>query len=525
MKVKKNIIEIVVILSIFLVGCSEDFLNRNDLNGLAEGSFFTSEADASQALNAVYGGLQDNTFALYAPLLGSATDELVQGPGNQGFSDLCIGSESPGDIGTAISRRWSQCYSGIYRANYFLLNVDKVNLDAAKKNIMIAEARFLRGFFYANLFPYFGDVPLLLKTLSVDEAVNAVRTPKSEVMTSALGDIQFGIDNLPLTASQVGRLTKGAAAGFLARVLLNEKDYLGVIEITKKIMNGNYGNYSLFPNFSALLYEKNEKNSEILFDIQFSNVFPSVGESINWGSVTNSVNQQSGVLRQLVDAFECTNGLTIDDPTNTLYDPNKPFENRDPRLHASIQLPGTTYGIQDNNGNFTYIRGVWPQWLTGDPNDFPWSRPYHMKKYLNPLTDDPRADGLTTPDGTNFVVVRYADVLLMYAEAKIESNSIDQSVLDAINDVRARAYRTNRSEIKNYPAVMTVEQSKLRSILRRERRVELAFEGVRWLDLVRWGQLKDAKAAVGRGWQANIWPIPQTEIDRATGLTQNAPWK
>ena len=279
---------LVVIISLTLGACSEDFLDRSDLNGLAEGNFFNSEEDANQALNAVYGALQASTFSNFAPLLGSATDELVRGPGSQGFSDLSDGTEAPGNSGTAIERRWNHCYNGIFRANYFLQNVDNVEIDADLKSRMIAEARFLRGFFFANLVPYFGDVPLLRNTVTVDEAVNAVRTPKSEVMTFAIADIQHGIDNLPTTASQSGRLTKAAAAGFLARVLLNEKDYAGVITVTTAIMNGTYGTFGLFPNFSTLLYEENEGNLEVLFDIHFSNVEPSVGESIGWGGVTNT---------------------------------------------------------------------------------------------------------------------------------------------------------------------------------------------------------------------------------------------
>ncbi|MBU2905129.1 RagB/SusD family nutrient uptake outer membrane protein [Arenibacter algicola] len=523
----KNIYKTILLnltMGLLLLGCTKDFLDRNDLNGLAEGNFFKTESDATQALNAVYGVLQENTFTLYAPLLGSATDEIVRGPGSQGFSDLSDGTEAPGNSDTAIQRRWNHCYEGVFRANYFIENVQNVEMDEALKNKMVAEARFLRGFFHANLVPYFGDVPLLLNTVSIDEAVDMVRTPKADVMASAISDIRFGIDNLPTTVSENGRLTKGAAAGFLARVLLNEKNYDATINVTQDIINGVYGSYSLFPNFSTLLYEENEGNSEILFDIHFSNVEPSVGESINWHSVTQSSAQGSATFKELVDAFESTNGLTIDDPNNTLFDSADEYANRDPRLWASIQYPGAVYGIKDNDGNFIYNRGVWPAWLTGDSNDFPWSNPYHMKKYLNPLTDPPRQDGLTLPDGTNFVVVRFADVLLMFAEAKIESGSIDQSVLDAINTVRARAYGTIKEDTSNYPAITTMDQAELRVILRRERRVELAFEGLRWLDLVRWGTLKEAKAAVGKGWQANIWPIPESEIERAKGLTQNAPW-
>ncbi len=501
----------ITILSFVISSCSEDFLDRNNLNGAGEETFFKTENDANQALIAVYGRLQSGTFSSNIPLYGSIADNMLTPALNSGFAQFAEGTEAPGDGGAGIAR-WSECYAGIFRANFFLANASNVEMDSNDLNRMNAEATFLRAFYYYNLIYFFGDVPLLLEPISIDEAIAITRTDKETVVTIIMNDLDFALANLPESTSEYGRVTKVAAAALRTRILLYEKDYPSVITNAQAIMNGTYGDFTLFPDFETLFREVNEGNSEVLWDIQFSSI-EQIGQGAPWDNGYQSDSKSAAVLPNLVEAFNSTNGLSIDDPLNTLYDSNFPYDNRDPRMKASIHIPGEQWGDL----------GTWPEYRTGSPTSFPWApeTKYAMKKYMTPETEAPNN---IYPNGTNFIVFRYADILLMYAEAKIESGSIDQSTLDAINDVRARAYGTTKEDTMNYPEVTTTSQSELTTILRKERRVEFAIEGLRWLDLVRWDELEVVRTAINRSFQANIWPIPSTEIQIAPGLTQNAPW-
>ncbi|HUQ66672.1 MAG TPA: RagB/SusD family nutrient uptake outer membrane protein, partial [Flavitalea sp.] len=291
--------------------------------------------------------------------------------------------------------------------------------------------------------------------------------------------------------------------------------------------NNVIGKYSLFNNYEDLFRIQNENNSEIILDVEYLQ-----DDQALWGLGTLPPASAGGwyivgPTQSLVDAYEMNNGKTIDDPSSG-YDPNNPYKNRDPRLAATIIVPGSTY----NGKFFDPVDATSVDYYVG----YAYTG-YSIRKYIHELSD--YSDIWNT--GLNIPVIRYAEVLLTYAEAKIESNQIDNSVYEAIDQVRIRA---------GLPAVdrtVYASQSQMRELVRRERRVELALEGLRWYDIQRWkiGDQVMTGPALGcregtvdpitghytptgpnivveqRTFKNYLWPIPQSEIDVNKNLVQN----
>jgi hypothetical protein len=306
--------------------------------------------------------------------------------------------------------------------------------------------------------------------------------------------------------------------------------YQEAADAAKQVIDLNV--YSLYPSYEKLFTYAAEGNQEVILDKEFiknsykNNIFKLIGP---W-SQQNS-NSTYVPTKALTDSYPMNNGKDITDPTSG-YDPYLPYNNRDPRLKYSIFIPGDKL---PNNSIYNSRPGSG----TADAVDFSWfatQTGFNIKKYLN-------AEDFADPTngGINLVLIRYADLLLMYAEAKMELNQADQSVLDAINKVR------QRSDVNLPPITVLPTQAKLRSIIRNERKTELAFEGLRYFDLRRWkiaeevipgkvyglqyvdnGTLKTIEVpAFARVFNKNrdyIWPVPQREIELNPRLTQNTNW-
>ncbi|MDU1890107.1 MAG: RagB/SusD family nutrient uptake outer membrane protein [Dysgonomonas sp.] len=391
-----------------------------------------------------------------------------------------------------ILRLWQQSYKLIARANSLLErihNAEANGVSADKIRQYKAEAYFSRACKYAELVSYYGDVVYLDKYVTIEEAFKMGRTSKEEIKSLAYADFDLAIESLPTsygTGSQ--HFTKGAAYAMKARFAL----YWGDWEIAAKAAKGciDLGEYELHKDFTELFLPNTKNNTkEKIFAIPRSianNVI------LDQWIVNNELTRNPGGYGSacpswdLLASFLCTDGLPIDE--SPLFDSKNPFKNRDPRCAKTIVEFGTRHV------NFHYdphpeVKEVM-NYTTGKMQANNDNRAVAQYASFNALNWKKGVDETWTENGKkvdrDYVIMRYADVLLMYAEAKIELNEIDESVLNAINMVRARGYGVDVSEKTKYPAVTNTGQAKLRQTVRLERRVETANEGLRYMDLIRW---------------------------------------
>ena len=476
--------------------------NNLDLNPLSEGSsenWYSNETEFEMAVKDFYRDAfwpLDNEDKTDNFVYRETTSKILSGTFNGQESD--------------VTTLWSNQYKAIARANTVLANIKKaenIGISEAKLKQFEAEALFTRASMYARLISYFGDVIYVTEVIDIDEAFTIGRTPKSEIIPKVYEDYDKAAEVLPVkyAGSSSQRATKGAALALKARFALYMGDWEIAADAAKKCMV--LGEYKLYPDFAKLFLSttKNTEESIFLLPRSIENKV-TVGNWIvmnelprnngGWGAFTPSWD--------LLAAFTCTDGLPIDE--SPLFDPHNPFKNRDPRCTATIvefETPhlGFNYNphpyavevMNYNTGKMQKNNDARVNAQFASFNGLLW------KKRINETWLQNGQD--TDPDK---IIIRYADVLLMYAEAKIELGQIDESVLNAINQVRARAYGVDVADITDYPAVTTTDQMKLRNIVRVERRVEFANEGLRYMDLIRW---KLASKALTRPNYGMLYPV------------------
>lgn len=520
----------------FITGCNKDYLDKQPLDSASDATFWKTEGDAKLALVGCYNtgaGWKDGDFWTPRSLVYL---DLMAGNGSE--KELIPDHVTDGTLTSSYwvtGSYWSNSYKKIATCNNFLDHAANITMDEAKKAIMVAEVRTLRAYEYFNLALYFGDVPLVKNVLTLAEANSVSRAPKADVWTFVETELKASAAVLPQTRpdAENGRITAGAALGILGRLQMAEKKWSDAAATYKSIIDFNC--YIIDPKFRELFLGTHEFSKEIIMSSQYlkevyGNVLLIYMTPEAWGGW-----HQFSPFNELVKEYECTDGKTID--VSPLYDKNNPYNNRDPRLDATVMIPertvfrGTTYTTNPTSGNNDKF-GKYPVWSG-----------YSIFKFLE---DD--ATISVWSSGTNFSLIRYSEVLLGFLESKLEAGAtIDQALLDAtINKVRARA-------AVNMPPVTTTIAADLRKIVRRERRVEFAFEGLRYYDILRWGIAADElnhqftgqkltnnpasytafpvdadgyyfmtqqKRAFIKG-KNELWPIPQSEIDINKNLTQN----
>lgn len=391
-----------------------------------------------------------------------------------------------------VTTLWANQYKSIARANTILANKEKmVAMGIAEEKIRQyeAEALFQRASCYARLVTYFGDVVYVTQAISIEEAFDIGRTSKTELIPLIYADFDKAIEGLPekYAGTITQRATKGAAMAMKARFALYMGDWSTCVDAAQQCMNLNI--YSLHPSYADLFLSTTKNAEESIFllprSIEFGVTYGnySVMQEITrnpggWGSYSPSWD--------LFAAYICTDGLPIDE--SPLFDPRDPFKNRDPRCTATIVEFGTRHLGFDYNPHPDAVQVM--NYNTGKMQKNNDARVNAQYASYNGLVWKKGIDETWLENGKDVdpdkIIIRYADVLLMYAEAKIELGEIDQSVLDAINQVRARAYGVDYTNTAAYPAVTTTDQQKLRTVVRTERRMEFAKEGLRYMDLVRW---------------------------------------
>lgn len=521
---KKLLIIFYSLLVLILSSCNE-FLDRQPLNEYSASSLFTGEKDALAALNGCYEYMEDGTWIHY---IDCGSDNAFDPYPWEGYMELgnmlLLTPTNPGN------GKWY--FGAVARCNWFLESIDKAPISDELKSRMKGEARFIRAYQFFQKSQLYGDVPLFTKILTTQEANTITRTPKAEV-------VQFVIDELAAIAldlpdsydgGDVGRITSGAALALKARVELFNGKFADAIVSSQKVID--LGVYSLFPSYQNLFRIQNEYNSEIILDVAYmENTVPLWSLGIMTPHIGRNGWYSVDPTQSLLDAYEMSNGKTITDPTSG-YDPEDPYINRDPRLKATVLVPGDSYEGSIFNPLENVDEDYWASYnYTG----------YCIKKYTAFLSDfnDIWNSGLNIP------LIRYAELLLTYAEAKIELDQIDNSVYEAIDAVRLRA----GLPAVDQSAYSTKEQ--MRELVRRERRVELALEGLRFYDIQRWqigeetmsgpvygSRLGTVDRVTGKVTYTTpdhilnetrvfdpaknyVWPIPQSQIDINPGLEQN----
>ena len=523
-----SLIKIFPILAIMIIfaGCKKDLLNTIPNDRISSEIFWKTDNDATLAANAVYTHLSQGAEHFIG--WDGMSDIVFTNP--TGPTEASISQGQFTTLNSRISKDWNNSYAGIRAANAFLTHVGEVeSSDTALITELKGEVRTLRAYFYIRLASLFGDVPLVTTEITYEESKNLTRDPVSSIWDFISSELTQSAALLPLTQKEKGRMTKGAALALKARAMLFAGRYQEAADAAKAVMDLNV--YQLYPSYKNLFSYGAENNKEVIMDIQY---IPDVySNDIFKLLAPKSVNANSKWVptKSIVDMYEMNNGLSISDPASG-FDPYNPYANRDPRLGYSVFVPGDTL---PNNKIFD----SYPDSKTGDAvgSSFVVSPTgFNIEKYVN-------KEDLSDPSncGINIILMRYAEILLTYAEAKVELNQIDETVYDATNQIR------QRPDVKMPEITSDKTQDELREIVRHERTVALAFEGRRFFDIHRWriadqvmpgkvygityvddsGELQTVEVP---GWtqvwldKDYLWPIPQKEIELNSNLTQNPGW-
>ena len=475
-------------IAIALTSCNK--LNEDPKSVIVSSQFYQTTSDATSAVNAVYSTLNSDPaadFPLYGRqlnlLVENASDNQLYSPSNTNPDVRALGTETYIPSNSRVQKVWQQLYFGINRANVAIDNVPAIQMDTALRARLVRESKFIRALLYFNLVRLYGDVPLILHNPSSTNISTLLipRTSTDSVYTQIIADLKDAT-NLPKTYSSadLGRATSGAAHSLLAKVYLTRQDWTDAITELNIVINGGYG-YSLFPNYYDAFQKATKNGVEHIFSVQFET---NLGEA-----------NSTQFLSESFTSFN-TGTFPIDIPADSsVY---KLFSANDTRravtFYNTVYNAATGQNVVFNNAYTPYF------------NKF-------VDYSLSPLSSQ-------SLSAVNYPVIRYADVLLMYAEALNETNEAPTAAAyAAINQVRTRAHIANLTPGLN--------QSDFRDSVFLERRKEFIQEGHRWFDLVRQGgtALVDAlhklPAKSAASAKNTLFPIPLVEIQQNPKLTQN----
>jgi hypothetical protein len=465
--------------------CKKSFLNVDPAGNVAASQFWRNQADATQAVSAMYANLHEWSNIAFAPIAveSMGSDDVLKGSTATDaafMNDFHNFSANSGE--GQISDFWGGEYKTINFANQVLDNVPGISMDAALKTRFLAEAKFIRAWAYFRLVRAFGDVPLRTHVPKDASEYNIPRTAKAQVWAQIETDLTDAAAVLPQSypAADVGRITKGAALALHAKAAMYQGKWADVLTYTNAVMGLGY---TLFPNYEQMFRTTNKNNSESIFEIQCLLIPNNPDASNSQYSQVQGVDGSTG------------GGWGFNVPSADLA---AAYEDNDPRRNATIIFRGETTPEGDvipSGGNSTM---------------------YNQKSYV-PF--GLYVSGFNEGAQQNKIALRYADVLLMNAEANNQLGNTAPA-LASLELVRARARGANAAIL---PKVTTTDKAALQLAIWNERRVELALEFDRYFDVIRQGRA--AAIFGGRGWKAGkneVWPLPQNEIDLSAGtLTQN----
>lgn len=498
---------IIIISAITIVSsCKKEFLEVNPQGQLTEVQALT-DPDAAEKLvggayNTLYlGGFGNTTVGfLFTIATDIASDDSDKGSSPSDFPPAAeIDNFTVNPNNFVFNNLWNGHYAAIARVNRSIDILEKSTFEESIKNKLLGEVRFLRAFYYFNLVRLFGGVPKLIRVPDPSEGNSdefQTRVSKEEIYQVIIDDLQFAALNLPLKdATPVGRATKGAAQSYLSKVYLYQKDFQQAFDLSKEVINS--GKYNLVPDYSLIFREKavngvgGNNNSESIFEVQTG---INVGENAVSPLFSNGQGARGrGGWNDL--------GFGFNSPTSDLANA---YEPGDSRVNASIIFIKPTLP-----GNLNVGTVLWDGFRIPSQDSVENPR-YNYKAYHSPLRESPQLSNNKDTKPKNIPLMRYAEVLLINAEAAANLGNIAEATT-RLNEVRTRA---------NLPASTgTIEN------IWKERRVELALERDRFFDLVRQGRAGTILKAHGKAFADNkneVFPIPQAQIDLSGGrLTQN----
>ncbi len=481
-------ISIVLISLSTITSCSDDFVDVLPNSENSE-NFFNSEADYQSALIGAYDLLQSTYVNV---LLGEiASDNTLCGGENAndviGFQEIDDMIHTP--VNSNLRDIWGWMWSGVNRANYIMEFQDKT--DFAGKEQVIAQTRFLRAYYYFELIKWFGDVPLVVdRRVLLGDQFSVERTPVSEIYAQIELDLIFAADNLPATQTELGRVTKGAAQALLGKAYLYQNKFTEASQVLETLIQT--GPYDLVTDYGTIFEEVGENNIESVFEVQYTDT-QGAGFGCLQCSEGNVAVGFSGVRNYAGPDF--TSGFSFNVPVQEAYDA---FDNDDLRRDVAIldidawaTSTGATFGTGFEHTGF------------------------FNRKYI-PRTRSTGAQGdlnLTNPN--NYRAIRFADVLLMAAEAFNRGSIDDMKAQEYLNRVRRRAFGDMLHDI-------TATGSGLTDAIYLERRLELVGEGHRFFDLVRTGRAAQEINGFVTG-KHELFPIPAIEIQLAGNVWAQNP--
>lgn len=459
-----------------LSGC-QGILDKEPIAIFDAASFFQTESDAVQAINAAYRPLlfnnrNGNFYWAFAVI--TADEAITGGDGSRpGLVELDAFSYTPRT--EELNTFWKLQYEGITQCNLVLDNLEKVAMSEQRRNEIRGEALFLRSYYYFLLTQVFGDVPLFTRLVPPAE-LKVARTPRAIIWAQLQEDCAAAAAFLPITQppAAVGRATKGAALALAAKVQLYAGEWSKVVASVQEIKS--LGVYDLMADYEANFRKETQNNAESVWEIQHANLELGVGNFLN----------QWWMSRKL-------NGYGFAETTAAYF---AAFEPGDPRRRFTV--------AQNNEPYFGAIY----------KNSFSSTR-YGPRKFLQ----DTSAVSQPADGDINYTAIRFAEVLLWEAEALNELGRVAEAQ-QPLERVRARARAQAANPATTLPPVVTNDQQQMREAIRHERRVELGFELHRFFDLVRWGLADDLLPGFQTG-KHEFFPVPQTEMDLNPRLVQN----
>jgi hypothetical protein len=479
--------------------CSKSWLSPSPEDQLTSSdSIYTDNSNATKFVNACYTNLltwSESSFA-WIGITSITSDDADKGSsaGDNGSDKDQMDAITYTPTSGSVSDVWSGNYQGVSNCNQALANIPKfTTLDAATAVQLKGEARFLRAYYYFNLVRMFGNIPLVDTVIDANDATSLekanTQVASSKIYALIESDLNYAISVLPTrdeqAAKDVGRATKGAAIGLLAKVSLYEKNYQQAYDLTSEILSGAAGSYALVSDYSTIWREIGENSAESLFEVQGKTGSPNAG--VQQYSAVQGI--RGGTFAGVTNAYS---GWGFNTPSEDL---DNAYETGDVRKKATIIHVGDTL-----------FDGVI---LVSAVNDR-----YNYKAYVSQTQESYNGDGDLT--NKNVRILRMGEIYLIHAEAANELSNITVAQT-SLNAVRTRAGLANTT---------AADQSALRTAIWNERRVELGMEHDRFLDLIRQGRAGTVLRAQGKSFvdgKNEVFPIPQSEID-ASGkkLVQNA---
>ena len=472
----KKLIALALIAS--LTSC-KDYLEEIPEDTLVTTSFYKTESDALSAVSAVYSrlnkGMYNRNFYLYTDIL---TDDCTAGVGVNNAFIRALDNFVHAPVNDRLETGWQEHYDGINRANAAIKYVPGITMNTDLRDRLVGEAKFLRGLLYFNLVRLFGPVPLVLEPTTTAEGLDVEQATVEAIYGQIVQDLTDAEAVLPPTygSRDLGRATNWAATSLLAKVYLTRKEWSLAAQKAKEVIDSKA--YDLWEDYANIFKVATENQREAIFSAEF------MSNTQNGNGM-----MQSAMPRNKVPGL---NGFESDIPTEDLVKAYAVGDRRkEVTIQNSLEVGGTVY---------TFINSFF--------------------KYYDPATFARSNDS-----GVNYPILRYADVLLMYAEALNELGGPSAEAYAAINRIRQRA-RMNQPDV--LPDLEGLTQEQFREAIFKERRLEFAFEGQRWFDLVRSGQMVKVMQAQGKTSAQefhNLLPIPQRELDANPKLEQNPGYK